>query len=467
MMLSGGSELSYEWQQRLHRLNRRRWAIWWSVALALLTAYFHRTVTGVIADSLMRDFSIARASDLGVLASIYFYIYAAMQIPAGILADAWGPRRTIGLALAVAALGAAVFGAAPSLPWVYAGRVLATLGVSVIFVSLVKLQVEWFRLREFCTVSGLIVVVANSGSLLSATPLAFAVETVGWRASFYIIAAFTLFMAAVCWLVVRDRPAAIGLPPIADFEAREGLPSAPDTGRSMSACESLGIVLGNTRTWWPFLSGVMVYGVYMSFMGIWGVPYFMQVYGMSRVEAANYVIAMAVGNMIGGQAIGYLSDRVGRRSRPYTLIATCFFGVWLILTVWNGGKPPVWALYPLCLGIGIGTSGVTLGVACTKEVNPPQAAGIAAGVANSGPFVGAALMQPLFGWVLDLNWQGVIEHGVKVYPPEAYQYAFWLCAAVLAAGIGCTLMIKETYCTNIGVRDSSPANRVADDATGG
>lgn len=403
-----------------------------------------------MADSLMRDFSITTASELGVLSSIYFYIYASMQMPAGILADKFGPRKTVSIAMLLAAIGAVVFGAADAMSGIYLGRVLVTLGISVIYVSIVKIYVEWFRLREFGTMSGVIVVVANMGSLLSATPLAFAVEILGWRSSYFVIAAYSLVMAALCWLLVRDKPADIGLPSMEEIERIEG--SYTGTAASQEVCMSVRAsveqVLKNMDTWWPFLAAASVYGVYMSFMGIWGVPYLMQIHGLSRVEASHYVMIMAVGNMIGGQLIGFASDRVGLRRTPYILITAFFLCMWLLLTCWGGAKPPLWVLYPISLGIGIGTSGTTLGVACIKEVNSTQAAGVAAGVANSGPFVGAALMQPTFGWVLDHYWQGVAENGVRIYPLEAFQSAFWFCAVVLVLGLLCTLRIKETRCCN-------------------
>jgi sugar phosphate permease len=433
------------WQARVRQLERRRWVVWAPVALAFLAAYFHRTATGVVADNLMRDFAIGRAAELGVLSSIYFYTYAAMQLPAGIMADFWGPRRTVTLALLTATAGAVLFGASESLPALYAGRFLSSLGVGLLFVNLIKIHAEWFRLREFGTMSGLTVLVGNAGSLLAATPLAFVVEALDWRAAFYLIAAYSLAMAAASWLAVRDRPADAGLPAIAAVEESErGTPAAATGRESVAAC--IRTVLGNRYTWPPFLAGTLVYGVFMAFLGVWGVPYFMQVYGMSRIAASNYMVAIVAGNMIGGPLVGFLSDRFAYRRWPYCGAVGLFFAVWLALTLWNGGKPPVWALYPIALSIGMGLSGLTISVACVREVNPPHMAGIAAGFANSGPFIGAALMQPLFGWVLDLNWQGAIEQGVKVYPVEAWQSAFWLCAAVLAAGLGMSLLIKETRC---------------------
>lgn len=173
------------WLGQIKRLERKRKWIWLCAALAFLAAYFHRTVTGVVADSLMRDFSIAQASELGMLSSIYFYTYAVLQVPSGMLADRYGPRLVISASIVIAAAGAALIGGAESLSSLYLGRFLASVGVSVIYVNVVKLQAEWFRLREFATMLGLLTLVGNGGSLLSATPLAVLVESAGWRSAFF------------------------------------------------------------------------------------------------------------------------------------------------------------------------------------------------------------------------------------------------------------------------------------------
>lgn len=447
-------------EQQLKLVNRRRWLVWTPLAFAFLASYFHRTATGVVADSLMREFSITRATDIGGLASVYFYIYAVMQVPAGILADTLGPRRTVLLALATATLGAVIFALAPNIPLLYVGRILSSIGVSLIYISIVKIHAEWFRSREFTTMTGLIVVAGSTGFLLAATPLALMVDWFGWRVAFLVIAAYTLVAAIACWFLVKDRPADLGLPGLSQLEAEEV--SAPDTARVETSeyhvIANLKTVLGNPATWWPFLASVTIYGVYMAFMGLWGVPYLMQVYGMSRVAASNYVMAMSVGTMIGAPLIGYISDRLALRRLPNIVASVGFLILWLILTLWNDGKPEVWALYPLCFGIGLGMSGVNLNVACGKEVTPPAMTGMVSGLVNSGSFVGAALMQPLFGWVLDHNWQGLMEHGVRVYPLAAYRNAFWVCAVVLGIGIVFTCLIKETKGVNICLAQQDGSN---------
>lgn len=439
-----------EWETRLRRLERQRWVIWGPLALALLIVYFHRVSAGVVADSLMREFNIQHATELGLLSSIYFYTYAILQIPVGILADRLSPRRIIVLSLVVTAGGAFAFGMAQNLSWLYGARFLVGLGVSFIYVNMLRILGEWFRTREFGTVAGMNAFVGNVGSIMAATPLAIMVDSIGWRTSFHATGVITLVAAAICWLVIRDRPVQVGLPSIADIEAKEGTGVPSDqAGQQQSVWGSLCIAVLNRHTWPPVLVSCGVYGVFMAFTGVWGVPYLMQIYDMTRVEAANYLVAAAMGYMLGGPLVGYMSDRFRCRRWPFVLHTAVMLAAWLVLTLWNQGKPPEWALYPLCLIMGAGASGVSLMLVCAREVNPPAITGVAMGLANTGPFVGTALIQPLFGYMLDLRWAGEMAQGVRIYPLAAYEAAFMLCAGVLVLSLIAAVVIKETKCVNV------------------
>ena len=425
---------------------KRRLLIWGVTAAAFITGYFHRTVIGVVSDNLMRDFAIERAADLGLLASIYFWTYAVLQLPAGIMADRFGPRRVVSLSLLISAAGTLIFTLADTLTGLYAGRFVTTLGIGVIYVCLIKLQADWFRLREFATMSGLIVLIGNSGSLLAATPMAFIVDSWGWRNAFHLIAAYSLVMAVACWLLVRDRPEDIGLPGVAELETNLPPPPVPARKPTTSIRHCIRIVCRNKKTWPPVVAGATVYGVYMAISGVWGIPYFMQVYGLSRVDASQMVFIMVIGNMITAPLLGVISDRLQLRRGPFLAATAIFLSALLLLTLWNGAKPPAILLYPLCLLFGVGVSGLSLSVACVKEVNPSYATGIATGITNSGPFLGAAFMQPAVGWILDHYWDGAIVHGVKVYPQIAYTNAFLFCCGVLLISLLAAWSVQETHC---------------------
>ena len=147
-----------------------------------------------------------------------------------------------------------LFAYANSLATLYWARFITTVGIGVIFVSLIKIQSNWFRAREFATMSGLIVLIGNSGSLLSASPMAFIVESWGWRTAFQLIGVYSLLMAVICWLVVRDRPEDCGLPIMNEIEIREGHPPIAWGDQHLCISECIKGVLQNRRTWPPVIA---------------------------------------------------------------------------------------------------------------------------------------------------------------------------------------------------------------------
>ena len=196
--------------------------------LAHTIGMFHRAAMAPVADRVMADFNIS-AMVFGSLGAAYFYIYAAMQLPSGTLADTLGPRKTLTAGLLLSILGSLVMGLAPSFGVIYVGRLIVSFGVSVAWLSVVKVIMGWFWAREIATMTGLSVAVAHLGQIAAATPLALLVMWAGWRMSFVAIAGLSLVLVTAIWLVVKDSPAQVGLPTIAEFE-RESAAQVPGSG---------------------------------------------------------------------------------------------------------------------------------------------------------------------------------------------------------------------------------------------
>jgi len=442
------------WQKQIARVMRLRWLILGTMVVVGLINLLQRVAPTVVADRVMAEFSLT-AIAFGGLAAVYFYTYAAMQIPAGMMVDTLGPKRTITLGCLMAGVGSIVFGLASSLLVAYIGRFLVTIGVGVMWLCTLKALTEWFRSREFATMSGLVGGFVQLGALLGTTPLAVLVVHVGWRMSFEVVGFFSLAMAAACWLIVKNRPTDVGLPSLAEIESYESglnqVTSQPSTtSPANSPMVKLKMVLGNKHSWPPLLVALGSYSPYLVFVSTWGVPYIMQVYGMSREAAANYALVGTLGHAVGLALAGYVSDKLMvRRKLPIIIFALVSFLTWLVIILWNGGQPPRQLLYLLCFLMGASSAGHIMSYACAKEVNSPAASGIAMGFTNIGGFIGVALVQPLFGYVLDLNWQGAMAAGARIYPLSAYQSSFMLCLAVTLLCIIAGFLIKETRCQNI------------------
>ena len=181
------------------------WTVWGLGALLYLIGFYQRVAPAVITDQLMLEFSIGGAA-LGNLSAFYFYSYVAMQVPTGMIADRWGPRRLLTAGAGVAALGTALFAFAPTLFWANMGRLLIGASVAVAFVSMLKLASHWFAPKQYALASGMALLMGVVGGVVAGVPLRFLVEAFGWRGVMGVSAALTAVLCVVTWLRVRDDP---------------------------------------------------------------------------------------------------------------------------------------------------------------------------------------------------------------------------------------------------------------------
>ncbi|KGG81222.1 MFS transporter [Caloranaerobacter azorensis H53214] len=420
------------------RLYTYRWYIWGILALAYVIVFFHRVAAGVVRQDLIKAFNITDV-EFGNLGSMYFYAYMIMQIPSGILADTLGARKTVSIGTLLAGIGSIIFGFASNITLAYIGRLIVGLGVSVVFISILKVLSQWFREDEFGRMSGLTSFIGNGGALLAQFPLVVMVTSIGWRLSFAAIGALSLLVAVLAYLIVRNSPEDMGFTPIIEKTEK----------KDISLSESIKNVFSNPKTWPGFFAFGGMFGSVIAFVGAWGVPYMIHVYGVSKAKASTFTMIVTLGLMIGSLVIGTISDKIGRRKAPFLAFSLIYTLTWLILIYVNPGKISFSALYILLFIMGFSSSGFVLSWACSKEVNNPNYAGISTGTVNMGGFLFAAVIQPLIGYVLDKNWTGKLIEGVKVYTVTSYNRAFLICLIASVIAIISILFVKETRCRNI------------------
>ena len=412
--------------------SRYRWLIFGILAGGYILVYFHRLCAAVVAVEMMRDLRTTGAL-LGLLSSAYFYPYALMQIPAGLLADTWGPRRTIAVFLLAAIAGSLLLGMAPSLGWAMVGRALVGIGVSMLFVPTMKILAEWFTAAEFAGMTGIMVAMGGVGSLTAAGPLAYVSSALGWRACFEIVGLATLVLAGLVWWLVRDRPADLGFEPIT-AAGPAAVPPIP-LGQGLKR-----VLL--TPAFWP-LAVWFFFGcaVFFAFIGLWGGPYLMQVYGLSKAAAGNILSMSAVGMIFGSPLLSFLSTRVFQGRKPLLVLASLMAVALTALLSWATADLPVWSLYVLCLVMGVSTNAiVVIGFTATKELFPIQIAGTSTGLVNLFPFLGGAMFQPLLGYLLQ-------RHGKQpdgAFTLAGFHEAFLVLFAAALLAFFASLFVKET-----------------------
>ena len=421
--------------------NRVRWTLYTVLVVSYMMAFFHRMAPGVVSADLMQAFQTSGVA-LGSLAAMYFYIYTAMQIPAGVLADTLGPRLSVGIGSLVAGLGSILFGLASDFTMASIGRFLVGLGVSVVFVGLMRSNTVWFSERRYGLVSGLTLFLGNLGSILAAGPLAAILGFYSWRAVFVAAGVLSLLLSALTFWLVRSQPQDMGFPSVRVMEGEADHPA-----RAGHWWPELKSVLANRAIWPGFWVNFGVTGSLLAFAGLWGVPLLRDVYGLSRGEASLYTTVALAGFALGSFFMGGFSDRLGRR-KPIILgagLLSCLSWLAMIVLPWGPGLSGL-LLYGL---IGLSAGGFVVTYAAAKEVTLPANAGMAIALVNTGLFLGAAIMQPLFGWIMDLTWNGVMLEGVRHYGWPDYRNGLAASVGFTALAVVGALFLRETHCRNL------------------
>lgn len=411
------------------------WWVWGFGACFYLIAFYQRVAPAVLAQDLSRDFNLSAAA-LGNLSAFYFYSYVAGQIPTGLAADRWGPRRLLTAGAAVMALGTLVFGLAPNAVVANVGRLLIGAAGGVAFVAMLKIASHWMAARQFAYASALALFIGVCGATLAGAPLSYAVGVFGWRSVMVASAVITGLVAVAIWFVVRDDPSERG------YESH--FPVGVASHDTVSVLDGLRETLRHRNMWILLVGPSALSAIVLSFAGLWGVPFLVMHYGFTTPEAAGVASLMMIAWSVSGLGYGVISEKLGRRKPVMMGGIVAAMLLWSIVVFVPGLGRPV--LVALLAAVGVSCGAFILTFPLAKESVPARFGGTASGIANMGVMIGGMTMQPLVGLVLDRHWAGVMANGARWYDFEAFQHAFSLMLVWGAIALVLIAFARETYC---------------------
>src|SRR5262245_31162887 len=263
---------------------------WATASLFFFYAWIMRVAPSVMVEELMREFAVG-AGVLGNLSAAYFYGYAGMQIPVGLLLDRFGPRRLITVAALCCAAGCVLFATGTTLATVIGGRFLIGAAAAFSLVGSMAVAGQWFPPSRFALLSGLAMMLGMAGGVFGQAPLRIMIEHIGWRHATIVLALGGLLIATAAWTTVRDRRRGGG-----------GL------GQMLSG---LVAVMSNRQTWLIAAAGLGTTGPLLGFAGLWGVPYLATSHGLDVTRAAAITSTVFIGWGIGAPLFGWFSDWIG------------------------------------------------------------------------------------------------------------------------------------------------------------
>jgi sugar phosphate permease len=403
-----------------------RWVVFGVISSVYFFVYFHRVSTSVIAPDLLAAFQI-QATALGLMSSMYFYLYALEQPLVGHLTDTLGPRRVVGFWSLIATAGCIIFALAPTIEWAAVGRGLIGFGVGGVYVPALKAFSQWFQEKEFATMTGLFLASGNLGAVVATTPLALTAKTWGWRWSFFLIGGITFGLALATLLILHDH------------EAASEQTSSVDKHATAYRSSSLQI-LASPKFWIVAAIFFGFFGVFFTFQGLWATPFIMSILRLDALHASALNMLIPVGFIMGAPLSGWVSDRIFRtRVNMLLFLLVLATGTWAILSFayLALGTGAMITLLLLIGGIagGFATNLWTL----VREMTPSHILGLTSGLLNPFPFLGPAILQILTGAILDQT--GRID---GMYPLEAYRDAFLVFVLITAGCLAlCAILRKQ------------------------
>lgn len=414
------------------------WLICGLGALFYSYEYILRIAPSAMEHALREHFNLS-ASGFGHISSIYYYAYVPMQLPVGILLDRYGPRRLLTFACLICVIGTFLF-TSTSLFWVAAvGRFLVGLGSAFAFVGVLKLATLWLPENRLAMVSGLTAALGTIGAILGDNFLGLFVERFGWVSTLNSTAFFGIGLIFVLWMGIHDRKG---------HHRQSGTVSS-----FKKSFIDLEIIVRNQQIWINGLYGCLVYLPTTVFAELWGIPYLSHAHGLTP-EAAGFANSMLFfGFTIGAPLMGYISDKLARRKFPMFVGAAGASVVMMMILYLPGLKET--QIQALMFLLGLLYSAQAIVFAVGRELSPGEAAGTAMAFTNMLVMLGAMLLQPLVGHLLDYSYKahqaGTIETGMvvdnlqKMYTVNDYQFALFVIPLGIFIAALLTFFLKETY----------------------
>jgi MFS family permease len=348
------------------------------------------------------------------------------------LTDRFGPRKLMSAAMALCALASLGFALSQSLLAASVSRAMVGATVGFGFVGTLAIAAYWFRSSRFAMLAGIIQTAGMLGGMLGQAPLGVAVEFAGWRNTMTGLGVFAAFLSVLLYFVIPRRP------------HKEGTESHTVTH---TPAKGVAQVMRNTQSWYCAAIGFGLSSVMLGFVGLWAVPWLSATQGFERAQAAGIASMLFLGWALGAPIWGWLSDHLGRR-KPMV-----FIGVVVNIAVYTAilysGLQQVVLLSSLFFAAGVFGASMTVTFSCMRELNAKGNSGTALGLMNMCVVGSGAVTQPLVGWLLDQNWEGVLVEGERIYSSGNYDSALLVFYATnLLALIGVAMM-KETHCRQV------------------
>jgi MFS family permease len=372
--------------------------------LVYLVAVFHRSSLAVAGLAAADRFGIS-ASQLATFTMLQLVVYAAMQIPVGLLVDRYGSRSVLLTGTVVLTLAQTGFALAESYPVALVARVFVGMGDAMTFICVLRLVSSWFPARRIPIMTQLTGTLGQLGAVAAAVPMTWALGHLGWTTAYLVAASLGVALAVAVLLVLHDTPGTRNLrgPQLSFAAVRTSL---------RSSWEHPGTRLG---FWMHFTTQFSSTALSL----LWGYPFFVEGEHRSSSTAGLLLTLMVLSVMAAGPTLGWLvGNHPWHRSTMVLTIVSSIVLMWTLVLAWPG-EAPLPLLVVLVVVVGVGGPASMIGFDVGRTSNPHERLASASGIINQGGFIASLVLVIAIGMLLDWRTPG----GGSDYTPSAFRWA--------------------------------------------
>jgi sugar phosphate permease len=385
-----------------------------TVCITYFTENFLRAGPSALSPIIIEEFGLTHGV-AGLLFSSYFFLYALMQIPSGILSDTLGPRRTIIGFTIFTVIGTVLFYMARSLGLLIAAQLLMGLGSSVFYINAVRMISNWFPQERRASAIGVLSASSGVGNFAAYMGFPLAMTYIGgWRTLYLYCAVLMVVNFIANFLIVRNSP--------------DGVNHVQEKTNT-SILHSLKTVLKDRRLY-PFLASYILLSLFWMFM-TWLPQWLTDTRGISYIEVGLVSSAGTITGIPGCILIGVISDRLRKRKLPLVAFYAASTIALIALILMPVGTPPV--VYAVLAGVlGFTLSAWVLLFSMVPETLPSEVAGVGMGIVNGMGTLAFSVMNPVYGYLVDITGDYLVSNAIVVVAG----------IALVAVSV---LFLKETY----------------------
>ena len=351
--------------------------------------FFLRVMPTVITGELMAAFSVG-TGQLGQLLGCFFYAYALMQLPAGLLCDRFGAKNCLTVAVCVCAIATLCFQVTDNIFLASLSRLAIGAASAFAFVGPLALSARWFAPSQQALITGLVQIMGCVGAVLAGKPIRMMVQSIGWRPALYYAGLLGLFMTLLFALVLKNQP----------DTSNEDAPVVENNKPSTNIIDLLRQVATHKVNWYVGIGAFGSWAAVAIFAESWGVPYLSLIQGQGDDASALQLMWVWISMAIASPLAGWVSDHMKERVRPTMILLGLALVASIILIMFKPSN--YWVVSMLLFAIGTSSAAQPITFGLINDLNDDESMATAISLNNMILVCSTGILTPISGYLLEL-----------------------------------------------------------------